>query len=58
MIDAVAVLFTFFTLIQQVDKNCRRGRVTMRMDGRSRLASEHRCTKGYYRVSPFMKEAK
>lgn len=42
----------------KVGKNCRRGRVTMRMDGRSRLAQEDRCTKGYYRVSPFMKEAK
>ncbi|KAI9554659.1 hypothetical protein GHT06_019932 [Daphnia sinensis] len=42
----------------KVSKNCRRGRVTMRMDGRSRLAQEDRCSKGYYRVSPFMKEAK
>ncbi|XP_046636389.1 uncharacterized protein LOC124315074 [Daphnia pulicaria] len=42
----------------KVSKNCRRGRVTMRMDGRSRLATEDRCSKGYYRVSPFMKEAK
>jgi hypothetical protein len=30
----------------------------MKINERSRLASEKGCRKGYYRVSPFMKEAK
>lgn len=44
--------------MQQVDNKCRRGLVTMVINERSRLSSDRRCTKGYYRVSPFMKEAK
>ena len=32
--------------------------VTMKVNERSRLASEKGCRKGYYRVSPFMDEAK
>ncbi|XP_057375617.1 mucin-2-like [Daphnia carinata] len=42
----------------QVSKNCSRARITMRVDGRSRLPDEEGCSKGYIRVSPFMKEAK
>ncbi|KAK4004147.1 hypothetical protein OUZ56_005892 [Daphnia magna] len=42
----------------QVSKNCSRARITMRVDGRSRLPDEEGCAKGYIRVSPFMKEAK
>ncbi|KAI9554666.1 hypothetical protein GHT06_019939 [Daphnia sinensis] len=42
----------------KVDNKCRRGRVTMVINERSRLSGDRRCTKGYYRVSPFMKEAK
>jgi hypothetical protein len=42
----------------QVSDNCRRGVVTMRINKRSRLADVDGCSKGYYRVSPFMKEAK
>jgi hypothetical protein len=42
----------------QVSDNCRRGLVTMTINKRSRLAEVDGCTKGYYRVSPFMKEAK
>lgn len=43
---------------RQVTDNCRRGVVTMRINKRSRLADVDGCTKGYYRVSPFMKETK
>nr|CAH0107129.1 unnamed protein product [Daphnia galeata] len=42
----------------KVTDNCRRGVVTMRINKRSRLVDVDGCTKGYYRVSPFMKEAK
>ncbi|XP_032786141.2 uncharacterized protein LOC116923733 [Daphnia magna] len=42
----------------KVTDNCRRGVVTMRINKRSRLADVDGCTKGYYRVSPFMKETK
>ncbi|XP_059351420.1 uncharacterized protein LOC130696552 isoform X2 [Daphnia carinata] len=42
----------------KVDNKCRRGLVTMVINERSRLSGDRRCTKGYYRVSPFMKEAK
>lgn len=42
----------------KVDNKCRRGLVTMVINERSRLSADRRCTKGYYRVSPFMKEAK
>ncbi|XP_057375625.1 uncharacterized protein LOC130696558 [Daphnia carinata] len=42
----------------RVSDNCRRGLVTMTINKRSRLAEVEGCTKGYYRVSPFMKEAK
>ena len=42
----------------KVGRNCRRGRITMKMDERSRLADDSRCSRGYIRVSPFMKEAK
>jgi hypothetical protein len=37
---------------------CRRTRVTMRVDVRSRLADVDGRTKGYYTVTPIMKEAK
>ncbi|XP_057375620.1 uncharacterized protein LOC130696554 [Daphnia carinata] len=37
---------------------CRRARITMRMDGRSRLADAEGCTKGHFTVSPFMKRVK
>ncbi|KAI9554661.1 hypothetical protein GHT06_019934 [Daphnia sinensis] len=42
----------------KVNPLCRRARVTMRVDVRSRLADVEGCTKGYYTVSPFMKEAR
>ncbi|XP_057375611.1 uncharacterized protein LOC130696547 [Daphnia carinata] len=42
----------------KVNPLCRRARVTMRVDVRSRLADVDGCTKGYYTVSPFMKEAR
>lgn len=42
----------------KVSRNCRRGRVTLSVDSRSRLPDEPRCSRGYLRVSPFMKEAK
>jgi hypothetical protein len=45
-------------LFIQATKNCSRARITLRVDGRSRLPDEEGCTKGYVRVSPFMKEAK
>jgi hypothetical protein len=38
--------------------NCSRGRITLRVDGRSRLADVKGCTKGYYTVFPFMMQAK
>lgn len=42
----------------KVAKNCKRGVVTLTLDQRSRLPENEKCTKGYFRVSPFMKEAK
>lgn len=42
----------------QVSPICRRARVTMRLDLRSRLADVDGCRKGYFTVSPIMKEAK
>lgn len=38
--------------------NCNRGLVTMTVDELSRLSDKEGCLNGYYRVSPFMKEAK
>ena len=40
------------------NKKCGLARITMRVDGRSRLPDVDGCTKGYYHVYPFMKEAK
>ncbi|KAK4004152.1 hypothetical protein OUZ56_005897 [Daphnia magna] len=40
------------------DRKCRRARITMRMDGRSRLADAEGFTKGHFTVSPFMKRSK
>ncbi|EFX72521.1 hypothetical protein DAPPUDRAFT_254379 [Daphnia pulex] len=44
--------------IWNVSPLCRRTRVTMRVDVQSRLADVDGCTKGYYTVTPIMKEAK
>lgn len=38
--------------------NCIRGRITLRVDGRSRLADVKGCTKGYFSVFPFLMQAK
>ncbi|XP_057374926.1 mucin-5AC-like [Daphnia carinata] len=38
--------------------NCSRGRITLRVDGRSRLADVKGCTKGYFSVYPFLMQAK
>ncbi|EFX80455.1 hypothetical protein DAPPUDRAFT_224770 [Daphnia pulex] len=42
----------------KVSKNCRHGRIVLRLDERSRLPNDKECANGYIRVSPFMKEAK
>ncbi|XP_057375622.1 uncharacterized protein LOC130696555 isoform X2 [Daphnia carinata] len=42
----------------KVRTNCRRGLVTMKIDELSRLSDEEECSEGFYRVSPFMKQAK
>jgi len=42
----------------KVNKACRRARITMKLDERSRLPDEDDCAKGYLRVSPFMNETK
>ncbi len=64
------VMIPFFSTIQSTDffiyyyffkvrnTNCTRGRITLRVDGRSRLADVKGCTKGYYTVFPFMMQAK
>jgi len=39
-------------------KNCPVGRVTLTLLAGSRLANEVHCSKGYFRIAPFMKEAK
>ncbi|KAI9554663.1 hypothetical protein GHT06_019936 [Daphnia sinensis] len=42
----------------KVRTNCRQGLVTMKIDELSRLSDEEDCSEGFYRVSPFMKQAK
>ncbi|XP_046452601.1 uncharacterized protein LOC124200420 isoform X2 [Daphnia pulex] len=42
----------------KVNKACRRARITMKLDERSRLPDEDECAKGYLRISPFMNETK
>lgn len=39
-------------------KNCAVGRMTLTLLAGSRLANEVQCSKGYFRIAPFMKEAK
>lgn len=43
---------------RKVNKACRRARITMKLDERSRLPDEDECAKGYLRISPFMNETK
>uniref|UniRef100_A0A0P5JVM9 Uncharacterized protein n=1 Tax=Daphnia magna TaxID=35525 RepID=A0A0P5JVM9_9CRUS len=42
----------------KASKNCGLARITMRIDGRSRLPDVRGCADGYYAVYPFMKQVK
>ncbi|XP_046453639.1 uncharacterized protein LOC124201191 [Daphnia pulex] len=45
-------------IVKVPSKNCSLARITLRVDGRSRLPDVVGCAGGFYRVYPFMKEAK
>lgn len=55
--SSLKIIFTKF-FKQVSNTNCDRGLVTMTVDELSRLSDEEGCLNGFYRVSPFMKEAK
>ncbi|KAK4004143.1 hypothetical protein OUZ56_005888 [Daphnia magna] len=42
----------------KVNKICRRARITMKVDGRSRLPDVEGCVKGYLHISPFMNQTR
>ncbi|KAI9554664.1 hypothetical protein GHT06_019937 [Daphnia sinensis] len=42
----------------KVNKVCRRARITMKVDERSRLPDEEGCIKGYLHISPFMNQTR